>query len=261
MGKRGQTRSMALPKPYYDHDGITIYHGDCRELLPHLPQVDLVLTDPPYGVTACEWDKVVDWMTLSLLVSQVVVCFAINPYASALVSTHLSEFRHDWVWVKNTASGMMTAGKRPMRRHENILVFGNCPVFNEQKVTGSETSQNHFVKGYSYSNKASKLYDVDGGVPFVWSATVSPHSVLPCDSVGNRDLERVHPTQKPVALLVYLVKTYSNVSQIVLDPFMGSGTTLRAAKDLRRKAIGIEIEEKYCEIAVKRMEQEVFNFA
>ena len=141
-----------------------------------------------------------------------------------------------------------------MKRHENILVFSQDAVlFNPQKVLGSETSQNHAKKGYGYKNKGSKLYNVEGGVPFVWSEYVNPHSVLPCNSVGNRDKSKVHPTQKPVALMEYLIRTYTIEGQRVLDNCMGSGTTGIACLHTGREFIGIELDETHFNTSCGRL--------
>lgn len=219
---------MSLPKPYYEHDGQTIYLGDCRDILPELPKVDLVLTDPPYGIKMDKgfegfggfgtpiarrqypdtWDKArPDSTTFSMILRRcnLALIFGGNFFADVLpVSTH-------WiVWDKlNTMPS-----------------FGDCELI------------------WTNSDRKS-----------VKKETVEYNGLL-----GKEEL-RVHPTQKPVRLLRLLIEDYSKAGEIILDPFMGSGTTLRAAKDLRRKAIGIEIEEKYCEIAVKRLAQEVFDFS
>jgi site-specific DNA-methyltransferase (adenine-specific) len=221
----------------------------------------MILCDLPYGTTACKWDAVIPFAPLWELYRRVckknaaIVLTASQPFTSALVMSNVESFRHEWVWVKNTSSGMMLAGKSPMKRHESVLVFSEAkPTFNPQKVLGSETSQNHAKKGYGYKNKASKLYNVDGGVPFVWSEYVNPHSVLPCDSVGNRDKGKVHPTQKPVALMEYLIRTYTNEGQTVLDNTMGSGTTGVACANTGRNFIGIERDETYFNIAKDRIQ-------
>lgn len=226
--------------------------------------IDLILCDLPYGSTACKWDSIIPFAPLWEAYRRVckpnaaIVLTASQPFTSALVMSNVNQFRHEWIWVKNTSSGMMLAGKAPMKRHESVLMFSReKTTFNPQKVLGLETSQNHSKKGYGYKNKASKLYNVDGGVPFVWSEFVNPHSVLPCDSVGNRDKDKVHPTQKPVALMEYLIKTYTNEGDLVLDNCMGSGTTCVAAKNLGRRYIGIEKDAGYYEIAVKRVEENV----
>ncbi len=203
---------MAL-KPYYDHDGITIYHGDCLEILPSLPKVDLVLTDPPYGVDKAEWDKYYpDWLAdLAFMVSDTV---AIMPGLWALpkcIST-IGE-RYKWVLSGYNRNGMT----------HGAIGFNNwipCVVGGKVKHGGQDAM---------------------------------------AFSIG-REAKFDHPSQKPFPYMSWLVNRLTDEWMTVLDPFMGSGTTLRAAKDLRRKAIGIEIEEKYCEIAVKRLEQEVFDF-
>lgn len=239
-----------------------ILEGDSLEMMAEMPEssVDLVLTDPPYGKTACKWDIVQSlpemWRCL-LRVGKPECAFVftcVQPFTTDLVNSQRDIFRHDWVWVKNSPSGMMRAGKEPMRRHETILVFRRkTGTFNPQKVLGSLTSQNHSKKGYAYNNKASKLYSVDGGVPFVWSEMVNPHSVLPCDVVGNRDKSKFHPTQKPVALFEYLVRTYSNEGDLVLDPFAGSCTTAEACERTRRKWICMEKEQEYVDKARRRL--------
>lgn len=150
---------------------------------------------------------------------------------------------------------MMCAGKMPMKKHENVVVFSaSTPTFNEEKVLGSFISQNHSKKGYAYKNKTSSLYNVEGGVDFNWSEFVHANSVLLCNVVGNRDKTKCHATQKPIALMEYFVKTYSNEGESILDPFIGSETTLVAAKNLGRKAVGIERTEQDCENAAKRLE-------
>ncbi len=240
-----------------------LYNQDCLEGMRLIDDksIDLILCDLPYGSSALKWDSIIPfdklWEQYNRVIKDnaAIVLFGSQPFTSALVMSNPKNFKHEWVWVKNTSSGMMLAGKAPMKRHENILVFGNGRVkFNPQKLLGSEVSQNHSKKGYSYKNKTSKLYDVDGGVPFVWSEFINPHSVLPCNSVGNRDKEKVHPTQKPLALCEYLIKTYSDEGNLVLDNTVGSGTTLLAAKNLKRNFIGFENNEEYFNLATKRLQ-------
>lgn len=242
-------------------DDVTLIHGDCLAEMPRLPSAsfDMICADLPYGTTACSWDVVIPfeplWAEYKRLIKPrgAIVLFGAQPFTSLLVCSNLAWFKYAWVWVKNTSSGMMRAGKSPMRRHEDIVVFGNGEVnFNPQKVLGSLTSQNHARKGYTYSNRPSKLYNVDGGKPFVWSEYVNPHSVLPCDSVGNRDRNRKHPAQKPTPLLEYFIRTYSNEGDAVLDNTMGSGTTMVACIQTGRRGTGIELRRDYFEIAEER---------
>ena len=241
-----------------------IYHGDCLEIMKSIDDksVDMVLCDLPYGTTACKWDTIIPFESLWAHYKRIIkpngaiVLTASQPFTSALVMSNVKWFRHEWIWVKNTSSGMMLAGKAPMKRHENVLVFAEKQTkFNPQKILGSETSQNHSKKGYKYTNKSSKLYDVEGGVPFVWSEFINPHSVLPCNSVGNRDKGKIHPTQKPVSLFEYLIKTYTDEQDLVLDNCAGSGTTGVACKNTKRQFILIEKDDKYFQAAKKRIDQ------
>lgn len=203
-------------KPYYEHGGITIYHGDCREIIPQLPKVDLVLTDPPYGLG----DK---WQGGT---------WGANPmYADARK------------WDRPIEDGVLqsciSAGLNAIIWGGNYFTLPPCRGFlSWVKIPAMDT-----MADLEY---AFTTFD------FVAKAFTSPR---------NPDGERVHPTQKPKNLMLWCIgfadKRSNSKIETILDPFMGSGTTLRAAKDLGRQAIGIEIEEKYCEIAAKRMQQEV----
>ena len=241
---------------------IELMQGDCLEKMKDIPDgsVDAIICDPPYGTTACKWDSVIPfesmWEQLKRITKPngAIVLFASQPFTSALVMSNPKMFKYEWVWVKNTQTGMMCAGKSPMKKHETIQVFcDGTPTFNEEKVLGSFVSQNHAKKGYKYKNKTSALYNVEGGVDFQWEEFVHANTVLLCNVVGNRDKTKCHPTQKPVALMEYFIKTYTNEGETVLDFTMGSGTTGVACKNLNRNFIGIELDEKYFEIAEKRI--------
>lgn len=245
-------------KPYYEEPGIQIYHGDCREVLASFPEcfkMDLVLTDPPYGVTQNAWDntaavfEVLDKLTWPL------VCTSQQPFSAALVTRYLSRFKWSDVWEKTQAVGFLNAKIMPLRKHEDILVFCDGRMQYTPQITKKpklnirphgDTAQS--TNYGAFSEKRTRTIALD---------ETYPQSIV---RFANSQ-EGQHPTQKPIELFSYLVATYSLAGQSILDPFMGSGTTLRAAKDLGRKAIGIEIEEKYCEIAAKRMSQSVFDFS
>lgn len=223
--------------------------------------IDMVLTDPPYGTTACKWDTVVPfepmWEQLNRVIKKngAICLFGSQPFSSSLVMSNPKKFKYEWVWVKNTQTGMMAAGKMPMKKHENILVFSDGQTtFNETKVLGSFISQNHSKKGYGYKNKTSSLYGVEGGVDFNWSEFVHANSILLCNVVGNRDRTKCHPTQKPVPLLEYLVSTYTNPGETVLDFTMGSGSTGVACGNLGRNFVGIELDSTYFQSAQERVE-------
>jgi DNA modification methylase len=225
-------------KPYYEEPGITIYHGDCRDILPHLELVDLVLTDPPYGVKYDGGTLVREKLRgdnspalytscLKLIREKCKLDCALYIFYADGDGTVLKavleagfEIRNTLIWNKNLAQfGALSAQYK--QKHEPFLY---C-----------------HIKGKSPR----------------WFGPTNETTVWDCDRALCNEF---HPTQKPVNLFKRAIMNSSNMGDIVLDPFMGSGTTLRAAKDLGRKAIGIEIEEKYCEIAVRRLKQEVFPF-
>jgi len=225
--------------PYYERDGITIYHGDCRDILPTLPPVDLVLTDPPYGVDAKygpsyddSRDTYWEWFLPTLA--------EMRRIGKVVAFTHrVTSLKriHDWDWVG--------AWTKPYAGGARI---GNSPILP------------HWEPIYLYGIHCL-------GVLGKWTPDVFEYnpdgSGASCGRIGRdrwqqADTEDVrHPTPKPIGLFRSLINVFTKDTDTILDPFMGSGTTLRAAKDLGRRAIGIEIEEKYCEIAVKRLAQEV----
>ena len=200
-------------KPYYDHNGITIYHGDCLEILPHLDPVDLVLTDPPYGRHKAEWD---------------------SNYFTGWEQTALQLSRNGV--VANTGTKYLCKAIDAFGSEYKDLFYG----WNRNGMTRSSI-------GFMNVILAVCAGKVKMGQNFC--------------QFTIKDLSRKdHPSPKPIEYVKCLVKRFSALGDIILDPFMGSGTTLVAAKQLGRKAVGIEIEEKYCEIAVRRLAQEVLSF-
>jgi len=256
-------------KPYYEHAGITIYHGDCLEIMPTLPaaSVDLVLCDLPYGTTSNAWDAVIPFAALWDRWARVnkgrVVLFAAQPFTSALMMSNPKGYRHGWTWLKPRATGFQNAKRMPMRATEDVLVFGTG-LYNPQglircnKVCKNSKSAGGGNIRDDIAASAGKGGLRTPGKEYVQEFTNYPRNVL---EYGLDEGQKIHPTQKPVALMEYLIRTYTNPGDTVLDNCMGSGTTLVAAKNLGRKAIGIEIEEKYCEIAAKRLSQEGFAFS
>jgi len=237
-------------KPYYQDEWVTIYHADCRDILPDLPKVDLVLTDPPYGVTQNKQDICVD---LSPFLIYPAVIFSQQPYTTDLISKHKSLFKYDLIWDKVLSSGFLNANRMPLRRHEIILIFGNV-LYTPVKTKGEK---NH-SKGKPKETENNNYGDFD----FVDNSELHgdmkhPTSILrypkPHPAVS------LHRTEKAIGIIDWLIKSYSKEQGLILDPFLGSGTTAYCAKKLNRKCIGIEIEEKYCEIAVKRLRQSVMR--
>ena len=245
-------------KPYYETPLGKLYHGDCLEIMPQLEPVDLVLTDPPYGTTACKWDLIVPidlmWAQLKTIIKKngVIAIMAMQPFESVLISSKIKMFKYCWVWVKTQAVGHLNAYKMPMKRTEDICIFYNKPpTYNpliEDKPIANirPPSQSDLTDSYGkYNQDQSK------------NRKIPLNKTLPTNALFFSNAQKtVHPTQKPVALMEYLIKTYTNEGETVLDFCIGSGTTSVACERLKRRWIGIEIEEKYCEIAAKRIEQE-----
>lgn len=246
-------------KPYYEEKGITIYHGDCREILPTLEPVDLVLTDPPYGITRNKWDCFDFipqwWECIKRLARNGVVITAQQPFTSEMVMAGRDWFKWADVWHKTQARGHLNARVMPMREHEDILVFAPGKMVYHPQL---QRKLSHNMRPISPRTKGTANYGAHG---LESDRTIALDEAYPRSVVRfENSQEWQHPTQKPIALVAYLIKTFTNPADEILDPFMGSGTTLRAAKDLGLRAIGIEIEEKYCEIAAERLRQEVLQF-
>jgi len=236
--------------------------GDCTELMKELPDkcIDMILCDLPYGKTDCRWDSIISLNSLwkeykrIIALNSPIILTAVNPFASNLIMTNIEWFKYDWVWEKNAGSNFGTVKYQPMREHELILVFGKgsvkyFPIMEERAPSGKarvQTVVNYDTDAEVYSKGALK-----GKV-----SSKRPDLRYP-RSIQRFNRERgLHPTQKPVGLFEYLIKTYTNEGDLVLDNCIGSGTTAVACENLKRKWIGIEKEEKYCEIARKRLEEE-----
>ena len=236
----------------------TLYHGDCLDILPTLPaqSVDAIIADPPYGTTACKWDSVIPldamWRELKRVIKPrgAVVLFAAQPFTSALVMSNAGWFRYSWVWDKVVKTGHLNARQMPLRRHEDIVVFS--PASN-----GGYCYNPHMRKG-EYRQKGGT--GKNGGVYGSYAVDVKfndeyyPDSILQL-SKGAQTHENLHPTQKPVDLLRYLVRTYTNAGETVLDFTMGSGTCGVACVMEGRNFIGVELDAGYFDIAKRRIEQ------
>ena len=243
--------------PYYQDELVTLYHGDCLTVLPQLPaqSASMMLVDPPYGVTQNEWDTMPDlekfWNAVRWICSGAIVMTARQPFSSMAVMSNLAMFKWEDIWKKTQATGHLNAQRMPMRQHENILVFGNDIVFNPQLRT--KPAEN--VRPETPRTKQSTNY---GHHPLERRRTIPMDQSYPSSIVEFANCQDwQHPTQKPIDLFKYLLLTYSNAGDMVADPYCGAGTTLVAAKQLHRNAIGIEIEERYCEISARRLTQEM----
>ena len=226
---------------------VKLLKGDCLELMKDIPDetIDMVLTDPPYGTTACKWDTIIPFEPLWEQYERVIkdngaiVLFGSEPFSSRLRLSNINKYKYDWIWKKRPVN-FLNAKKQPLRETENIMVFN---------------SKVYFPQGLIYKpriNKRSNSTETNGehGRSNVSLYTNYPRQLL--EYVGERGL---HPTQKPVSLFEYLVKTYTNEGDTVLDNVMGSGTTGVACVNTNRNFIGMELEEKYFKIAEQRIEQ------
>jgi site-specific DNA-methyltransferase (adenine-specific) len=240
----------------------TVICGDCLEVMRDMPDnsVDLVLTDPPYGITQCSWDSMADtklWPFLSKLKSRgslVLTCS--QPFTSLLVSANIDYFKYDMVWDKGNVSGFLNARKMPLREHEDVLVFAKEKIGNF--TYNPQITQGAMQKKGGKFKKHTELYGKYKPA-LTMNDTYYPTTLIYTGTVFRND--NVHPTQKPVALMEYLIKTYSNEGDTILDPFFGSGTTGVAAVRMGRHFIGIEINPDYCKIAEKRIKDERKKYA
>lgn len=232
---------------------MTLHFGDCLDVMPTLPDqsVDMVLADLPYGTTACSWDSVIPleplWKQYRRICRGPVVLFAQSPFDKALGVSNLAELRYEWIWEKTHATGHLNAKKSPMKAHENVLVFyREQPTYNPIKTTG------HLRKTATKRGDKTDVYGAQTFDKITYDSTERyPRSVLLFPS--DKQKSKLHSTQKPVALCEYLIRTYTNEGDVVLDNCMGSGTTGVACANTNRRFIGIESDLKYYEIAVERL--------
>lgn len=240
---------------------VTLHLGDCLDAMATLEagSIDAILCDLPYGTTACKWDEVIPFAPMWAAVKRVLrprgvfVTTASQPFTSALVMSNLEWFRHEWIWQKAYGSNFMNTCREPLKEHECVLMFSRGKwTYNPQQEERSESG-----KGRANRQSLARLGGEDiyrpGLVPR--PRPKRPELRLP-SSVQKFDNERgLHPTQKPVALYAYLIRTYTNPGDTVLDFCMGSGTTGVAAMKEGRNFVGIELDSGYFAIAERRIEQ------
>ena len=235
---------------------VLLYKGDCLEEMKKIPDgsVDLVLTDPPYGTTACKWDSVIPfepmWTQIKRIVKKdaAIVLFGSQPFTSALVMSNVDMFKYCWVFGKSLPVGHGYAKYRPMSNHEDICVFGKGRTTYNPQYTPREKPRVYTRKNASLSGSSS-MTSHDGKTRVLFGKYPTTIQMFNT-SIQNG---KVHPTQKPVALLEYLIRTYTNEGETVLDFTMGSGSTGVACVNTRRKFIGIELDEHYFGIAQERI--------
>ena len=250
-------------KPYYDRGGITIYCGDCLEVMPRLDCVfDAILADLPYGTTACSWDTIIPfeplWGNYKRLVKErgAVVLFGSQPFTSKLVTSNLEWFKYEDIWLKTQSVGHLNCNVMPLRQHENILVFGKGKIMFNPQVSVKPKENIRPLTGKTKNGNVYGSYGL-GNFRKEKTSVSYPRSVVKVANVNGKERSG-HDTQKPVALLQYLTRTYTNPGDLILDNTMGSGTTLLAAQNEGRQCVGIELSEDYCKIAVDRLRQPSF---
>jgi site-specific DNA-methyltransferase (adenine-specific) len=241
---------------------IALKNEDCLVAMDRMIEegikVDAIITDPPYGTTACKWDSVIDfeemWLRLNRLIKPngAIVLFGSEPFSSALRMSNIKNYKYDWVWDKKKGGNPLLSKIQPIKIFENILIFEKSgkkvkyyPIMEKRdkvkyrgknKGTISDSTGNSFTENKAYTHKY-------------------PKAILEVSNASQKG--KVHPTQKPVALMEYLIKTYTNENELVLDFTMGSGTTGVACKNLNRDFIGIELDEDYFKIAKERINEQV----
>ena len=250
----------------FEENNYELWHGDCLELMKNIPDasIDMILCDLPYGTTACKWDSVIDldllWEQYNRIITDkgAIVLFGQEPFSSTIRCSNMNMYRYDWKWKKQRPSNFQLMGYQCGRITEDIMVFskakacyvknGNVMTYNPQLIR-REKPRKANAKIYGDTSK-NILHDYKTQDNYKTYEYKQPVNILEFNTVEK---DKIHPTQKPVELCEYLIKTYSNEGDVVLDNCMGSGTTGVACKNLNRKFIGIEFNDKYFNIAKERI--------
>ena len=248
---------------------MQLIQGDCLKEMKNIPDksIDLILTDPPYGTTACKWDTIIPldkmWIHLKRIIKDngAIVLFGSEPFSSYLRMSNIKDYKYDWIWIKNSPTGFWNAKIMPMKNHENISVFySKQPRYNPQRTKRTyeefklcyRENDSNSNAGESFGGRSKKI--IRKSKEDQWYK--NPNMDIYFNLDDKRDGSR-HSTQKPVKLMEYLIKTYTNENEIVLDFTMGSGTTGVACKQLNRDFIGIELDPMYFKIAETRIKKAV----
>ena len=237
-----------------------IYKGDCLEVMDKLiadgVKVDAIITDPPYGTTTCKWDSVIPfdkmWKRLNKLIKPngAIVLFGSEPFSSALRMSNIKNYKYDWVWDKKQGGNPLNAKRMPLKTLELIHIFNAKNTYYPQMRKGKMRVKGGCKKQAEHTGKTIQGYTTKSDLYY-------PTQLLSDFSNAGFRGKTVHPTQKPVPLMEYLIKTYTNENELVLDFTMGSGTTGVACKNLNRNFIGIELDDKYFEIAENRIHNQL----
>ena len=239
--------------------GVKLYNGDCIEVMKSIPNksIDAIITDPPYGTTKCKWDSVIPfepmWKQLHRIIKDngAIVLFGSEPFSSALRMSNIKNYKYDWIWEKTRHSAFALAKKQPLRYKENIIIFyKKQPVYNPIMWKGNKNHRSKKTRG-----KNNIIGDDGSGKQWINTNNLKyPKDVIKIKSTDST--KNLHPTQKPIALMEYLIKTYTNELETVLDFTMGSGTTGVACCNTNRDFIGIELDKEYFKIAKQRINKQ-----
>jgi len=238
----------------------TVVQGDCLEVMKEIPDksIDMILCDLPYGTTACKWDTIIPfeplWKEYERIIKPngAIVLTASQPFTSALVMSNPKLFRYEWIWIKNRGSNFALANKMPIKEHESVLVFyKKLPTYNPIKQQRAESGKER-VKTIINPSTVSENY---GGI-VLQEGKIYDELRFPSSWQKFNCEVGLHPTQKPVALFEYIIKTYSNEGELILDNCAGSGTTGVACQNLNRNYILIEKEQEYIDIINQRLNKE-----
>lgn len=244
------------------NEGYKLYNGDCLEIMKDIPDkaVDMILCDLPYGTTSCRWDSVIDfnlmWKEYERIITDngAILLFGSEPFSTYLRMSNIQLYKYDWIWIKNQATGHLEAKNKPLKKHEIISLFSKGASANGCKNRITYNPQGLIEVNRKYKNSTNSVWGSrkgrKTGSTGITKYTNYPNTLLEF----SKDKSRLHPTQKPIALLEYLIKTYTFKNEAVLDNCMGSGSTGVACLNTNRKFIGIEKDENYFNIAKKRIE-------
>jgi len=256
------------PQIAYSECYAQVFLGDCLELMHNIEDnsIDFILTDLPYEITDCKWDTIIDfkllWQHYNRIIKQngVIALNSSQPFTNALINSNNKDFKYCWYWIKSAPRGFANAKKQPLRAVEEVCIFyKNQPTYNPiliEKDKKNIRNSNYIINNENSKvyvgglNKEQRTYNQNREIP---TNMTYPRNTLFFDTVGNNNKNRFHSSQKPIGLMEYLIKTYTNENDIVLDSCMGSGTTGIACKNLNRNFIGIEKDEAYFKIAEQRI--------
>ena len=248
---------------------INLINGDCLEVMKQIKSgsIDAIITDPPYGTTACKWDSVIPfeplWEQLNRIIKPngAIVLFGSEPFSSALRMSNIKNYKYDWIWEKDKVTGFLNSKRQPLRNFENVLVFyKKQSLYNPQFTKKKPKDIRPLNKDREFKKRDVYRDFKDGNFRTQKIDVAYPKQILKFNQAKiGRGIERYHPTEKPVALMEYLIKTYTNENETVLDFTMGSGSTGVACVNTKRNFIGIELDDKYFDIAKNRIEESQYK--